>query len=242
MSRRIAGWVSLGCVVALAAILPLRSAAQSLQSPNYRFEESSLGAGGLIQSSSANYKADGAAGAFAVGDAASANLQVKAGPKTSPDPTLSFIVDDTSADFGVFSPTAAAVTTSTFTVSNYTSYGYTVQIEGEAPSNGAHTIDAMATTASPQIGTEQFGINLVANTAPQSIGANPDQGEFGAGVASPNYGESNKFRYVSGEAIATAPKSSGITSFTMTYMINVEGLTPGGKYTSDQTIVVIGTY
>jgi hypothetical protein len=92
------------------------------------------------------------------------------------------------------------------------------------------------------VGAEQFGINLVANTQPESFGANPDQGQFGAGSASPNYGTSNQYRYVNGETIATSPKSSGITTYTVSYIINVGSLTPGGQYTSNQAIVCTPTF
>jgi hypothetical protein len=44
------------------------------------------------------------------------------------------------------------------------------------------------------------------------------------------------------ETIATAPKSSGVTTFTITYVLNVRSLTPGGQYTSSQQLVCIATY
>ena len=93
-----------------------------------------------------------------------------------------------------------------------------------------------------QIGIEQFGINLVANTAPASVGANPVFGLFASGAASPNYGSSNTYRYVSGETIALAEKSSGVTTYTISYIANVGNLTPGGQYKSNQIIICTGTY
>jgi hypothetical protein len=75
----------------------------------------------------------------------------------------------------------------TFSVLNYTSYGYVVQIFGDPPTNGTHTIVPMSTTGASQISEEQFGINLVANTVPSSIGANPDNGQFGFGSVESNY-------------------------------------------------------
>lgn len=230
-------------VLGVGIVLSFASTASAeLQSNSFRFEESTLGSGGLMQSSSANYSATDAIGDVAIGEAASANYQVQAGSKTSPDPTLSVAIDGTGADFGSFSATASSVATATFSVSNYTSYGYVVQVTGTEPRNGNHTIDALATETSPQVGTKQFGMNLVANTSPQSVGANPDQGEFGKGIAGPNYSTPNKFRFVSGETIATAPSSSGVTKFTITYMANVDGLTVGGQYQTDQVLVVTGTY
>lgn len=216
--------------------------AETLQSPNYKFDESTLGAGGLVQSNSANYQASSSIGDLATGNAASSNFQVESGSKTTNDPALSFSIPGTGANFGSFSPTSAAVTTSNFSVSNYTAYGYVVQIVGSPPSNGSRTLSAMTTTGASAAGIEQFGINLVANTSPTSVGANPDNGQFGFGTAAPNYGTSNMFRYVSGETIATAPKSSGVTNYTLSYLVNVGSLTPGGEYTSNQTLIVTGTY
>ena len=108
----------------------------------------------------------------------------------------------------------------------------------------------MATTAASQAGVEQFGVNLVANTSPVNFGANPDNGQFGFGVigngpGSPgyaNYSTPNQFRYVSGDTIASAPKSSGQTTYTLSFIANVAGVTPGGKYLSNQLLIVTGTY
>jgi hypothetical protein len=211
-------------------------------SAHYHIDESSIDAGGLIQSSSTNFQASSAIGDLGVGNSASANYQVEAGSKTTNDPALSFAVNTGTADFGSFTASAASTANATFSVLNYTSYGYVVQIAGNAPSNGSHTIPAMATTGASVPGTEQFGINVVANTSPISFGANPDHGQFGFGSASANYGTSNQFRYVSGETIATAPKSSGVTTYTLSYIVNVTSLTPGGQYASNQTLIVTGTY
>lgn len=226
-----------------AALLIVAAAyAESAQSPSYRFEESTVGGGGLVPSSSTNYQSVLSVGDNAVGNSASDNFQTEAGSQTTNDPTLSFAVDNGLANFGAFSPSAAAVATSTFWVSNYTSHGYVVQIAGNPLSNGAHTLPAMTTSGPSQTGIEQFGINLVANTLPTSVGANPNQGQFGQGVAAPNYGTSNTYRYVSGETIALAPKSSGVTSYTISYIVNVGSLTPGGQYSSQQVIICTGTY
>ena len=100
----------------------------------------------------------------------------------------------------------------------------------------------MATAGPSQVGIEQFGINLVANTSPVSFGSNPDNGQFGFGQANNSYDDANNYRYVSGETIAEAPKTSGKTIYTISYLVNVGALTPGGQYTANQTLIVIGTY
>lgn len=216
--------------------------ADTLQSSNYKFDESSIGSGGSIQSSSTNYQSIDAIGSTAIGNSTSANYQIEAGSKTTSEPTLSFAVNNGNANFGSFTPSGASTATATFSVSDYTSYGYVVQLLGNPPSNGAHTLPAMTTTGPSVAGTEQFGVNLVANTSPTSLGANPDHGQFGFGSATANYGTSNQYRYVSGESIVSAPKSSGVTIYTLSYIVNVASLTPGGQYSSAQVLICTGTY
>lgn len=212
------------------------------KSSNFQFDESSIGTGGMYGASSNNYKATSSIGDTAIGNSGSANFQTESGTKTPRDPTLSFKVTSTNAQFGKLSPTQASTATSTFSVSNYTSFGYVVQLYGKPPTYMNHSISAMDTTGTSQPGVEQFGINLVANTSPLSFGANPDNGQFGFGSVMPDYSVANKFRYVSGETIARADKSSGETKYTISYLVNVTALTPGGTYNSDQTLVVTGTY
>jgi len=243
MPKRLTGWIRVFLILAFCVAAQTTAVyADPLQSTNYRFDESTIGAGGLIQSSSANYQGTDAVGDVAIGNAASTNYQVNAGSKTTNDPTLSFSLNSGGINFGSFTASSATVTTASFSVSDYTSYGYVVQIVGGPPTNGSHTLPAMTTTGASQSGIEQFGINLVANTSPSSVGANPDNGQFGFGAATTNYGTSNQYRYVSGETIAQAPKSSGLTAYTISYLVNVAGLTPGGQYTSNQTLIVTGTY
>lgn len=216
--------------------------AETSQSSNYSFSESSLGPGGLIQSGSANYQGSNGANDLVVGNASSGNYQIDTGSTTTNDPALSFSVNNANAYFGSFSTTQTATATANFSVSNYTSYGYAVQIIGDPPTDGIHTIKAMTTTDISRVGTEQFGINLVANTSPSSFGANPNNGQFGFGSVKADYASSNNFRYVSGETIAEAPRSSGVTIYTISYIVNVSSLTPGGQYTSNQSINITGTY
>lgn len=216
--------------------------AEGPQSPNYRFDESTLGSGGMIQSSSASYRSSGAVSDLAVGEAASNNYQVVAGSQTTHEPNLTFSMNGFTSNFGSFSAAAPATATATFSISNYTAYGYVVQIAGDTLKNGTHSIDPLSSATASQTGTDQFGMNLVANTSPNSVGSNPIYEIFGIGTVAPNYGSPNQFRFVSGETIATASKSSGKTTYTITYLANVDTLTPGGQYSTHHTLIVTGTY
>ena len=196
----------------------------------------------MLQSASTNYTGSSAFSDLDVGISTSNNFQVATGPQAPRDPMLSFTMLSSVASFGTFTPSSTMTATASFSVSNYTSYGYVVQIYGTTPTHDTHSIDAMAATNTSQAGVEQFGINLVANTSPASFGANPNNGQFGYGSVMSNYATPDNFRYVSGETIARATKNSGVTVYTISYVVNVAPLTPGGTYTADQTLIVTGTY
>ncbi len=231
-----------GMANTLANLTIARDLNSGMDSANYSLIESDLGGGGLLNSSSANYQSALSTGDGAIGNSSSGNFQINAGSQTTQDPRLAVSINNTNAAFGLFGPATTATATSSFSVIDYTSYGYAVQIGGNPPSYQGHTLPGMATTAAPTPGTEQFGINLVANTSPTNFGANPAYGPNGVGSASANYGTPNKFRYVSGETIATAPKSSGETTYTISYIADVSSLTPGGQYTGGQYIICTATY
>lgn len=238
------GLIGLGLSVAtlFGSMFAVAFADSDLNSAHYHLDESVVGGGGLVQSSSPSFQSREAIGDAAVGNSSSTNFQIDSGNVTPAYPALIFGITNSNAIFNDFSPAAAATATSTFEVSDYTSYGYTVQIIGSPPAYGAHTIAAMASNNVSKPGTEQFGINLVHNTSPTNFGADPDHGQFGVGSAATNYNTPNSFRYVEGETIASAPKSSGVTTYTISYLVNVTSVTPGGSYTSNQQLICTGTY
>lgn len=216
--------------------------AETIQSNNFKMDETSVGTSGPLNATSTNYGVTDATGDLGVGNAQSSNYQVNAGSKTTGDPALSFSVNTSVSDFGALTATQARTATATFSVINYTTYGYVVQIFGSTPSNSGHSIPAMSMPDASVVGTEQFGINLVANTSPVSFGSNPDNGQFGFGSVASNYANANQFYYQDGDIIAQATKDSGLTNYTISYLINVASLTPGGTYSAAQTLVVTGTY
>lgn len=223
------------------------ASAQS-SSSNYRIDESFIGPGGSLESNSTNFgTAPGqqAVGNTAVGESESSNYRAQSGSVTTDDPSLSCTVGSSSVNFGSLSTSVASTATATFSVLNYTAYGYVVQIVGSPPSTGSYTLAGMSSNGSSTPGTEQFGINLVANTAPTTFGANPVQtpdSSFSSGAAATNYNTTNSYRYVSGETIASAGESSGLTDYTISYIINTATTTAGGSYTGEQTVVCVGTY
>lgn len=217
-------------------------------SPGYRIDESSIGPGGNLESTSSGFRLE--AGQQAVGNggavnAASTTFQTQGGNVTASEPRLICVVDAAAINFGAFSPGSTQTATATFRVLNYTAYGYSVNIIGPPPQMGGYTLIGMNPSGPSQVGTEQFGINLVANTSPSNIGAFPQQipdNTFSFGDATPNYITPNTYRYISGESIAFAPKSSGETAYTISYIVNVSAQTPGGTYRGNNVILCTGTY
>lgn len=228
----------MACLIMLATPL----LASALQSNNYRLDESTLGQGGVPESESANYKGSSSTGDLGVGESNSTNFGFEGGSVTPDQPRLAFEVTDGTVDFPTFSADTPAMGESTFTVLNYTTFGYAVFIIGDGPTNDGHEIAPMATPDVSTPGFEQFGINLVSNAVPEVIGANPVHGHFAFGDAGPDYDTANNYKYSSGDMIASAPRSSGQTDYTISYLVNVARLTPGGQYTSDLSLVVVGTY
>lgn len=216
--------------------------AEILKSSNFQLDNSQLGNMSENTSTSTSYGITAALGDLASGNTKSGNYQVTAGSNTTSLPSLAFSVNNVAANFGTLSASTTSTSTSTFSVRNYTTYGYVVQVSGTPPINSGHTIAPMNILGPSQTGIEQYGMNLVANTLPASLGSNPDNGQFGFGSVMGNYAVPNKYYYADGDIIAQALKDSGITNYTISYILNVAGLTPGGTYTGNQTLIVTGTY
>ncbi len=219
-------------------------AAQS-SSSNFSVNEVFFGTGGSLHDCSANYCAKLSAGETGVGNTSSTNYQAQAGFNTDRTPFLEFKVNNTNVDVGVLTSTTTKTANATFSVKTYLSSGYMVKQTSPGPTNGSYTLAGLASPSSPAPGTEQFGINLVANTSPASFGANPAQNPgttFSYGQVAPGYNTPNKYKYVQNDTIATSDSSSGETDYTISYIFNVSNLTAGGTYTLNHVLVATATY
>lgn len=217
----------------------------ALSSSNYKIEEDFVGGGGSVDSSSSSYQSQDSIGAPAVGDSESASNRTQSGATTTDDPMLELSVNTASVSLGSLSTSLTRTGSATFSVRNYTSYGYVIQIIGTPPTSNGHSLTNLVSATASSSGTEQFGLNLVANTSPTSFGADPVQvpsSSFSFGQAQSGYATTNNYKYNSGDVIASAPKSSGQTDYTVSYIANISNQTPAGSYSGHQTIVCTGTY
>jgi len=218
--------------------------ANALKSANYQLIEPVVGGVGSNNSSSANLQVRTSGALIGSGTSSDTGAQIEGGHQTTGNPALSFGIVNANVTFGTFSPTSTATATSSFEVSDYTSYGYIVQIFGTPPTNSSngYSIAPLKTNAASIAGTDQYGIDLVANTQPTTFGANPYFGQFGSGSIAPNYNTANSYRFDNGDEIAYSGKSSGLTTYTISYIVNVGSLDPGGQYQATQNIVCTATY
>jgi hypothetical protein len=237
---------------------------QQTCSNNYGVSESFFGSGGELDASSTNYRAKQSAGELTVGNTKGTAYQAQAGFNTDRTEWVEIHVQDTAVNMGVLSTSHPNVGTAQFYVKSYLSSGYVVQTWGGPPKNGAHSFATPSTPTASAAGTEQFGINLAANTGITGAvdGAGASMPNFGAvptqdpdstfsfgeandgsvGGASQVYDTANAFKYTDGDIIAFSTSSSGYTHYTISYLFNISAITPGGTYTMNQSLVATATY
>ena len=247
--------VALGGIVSIVVLAgnPVAFAAQS-SSSHYSVDEVFVGSGGELNACSAHYCSKQSAGEVAAGNTAGSAFRAQAGFNTDRDPYIAFSVAGSSTDLGILSTAGTAHTTGAFAVKTYLASGYAVTLASDAPtSNGsnAHQLNSLATPTASSIGTEQFGINLTANTtsgpcsAPANFGADPVQvpdNTFSFGTVASGYNTCGLFKYVKGDIVANSNQSSGETDYTISFIYNISSVTPDGLYTFNGTLVATSTY
>lgn len=214
-------------------------------STHYQVNEVFFGSGGALNNCSSNYCAKESLGETAVGNTSSANYQAQGGFNTDRYPYIEINVNNTSIDLGVLRPNSTKTATASFSVKAYLAHGYEVINASDPPTNDAYTMQTPSTPTASAVGTEQFGINLVANTSPATFGANPvyvPDATFSFGQVASNYNTTNVYMYAKGDEIAYSNASSSYTTFTISYIFNISNVTPGGIYTMNHVLVATGTY
>lgn len=240
--RKVFGWRNL-VFVGLLLVFGTPVLAQST-STNYMVNEFKFGIGGELDPSSASYRGQ-QSGEMTVGNTASTSYQAQAGFNTTDVPYLEFVVTNASIDLGYLSLNNTKTANATFYVRAYLSSGYVVRTESNPPTNGSYNMSGMLAAGSASPGTEQFGINLVANTLPATFGANPTHSpdsSFGFGAAAAGYNTPNTYKYVKGDVIASSAKSSGQTNYTLSYIFNISPTTPAGQFVLSHILVATATY
>lgn len=238
----------MGALVALFVLVfapPLFAAESS--SSNWSVDRTFFGAGGELNACSGTYCAKQTAGEIAAGHTAGQAFRAQAGNNVDSEPYLAFSVAGSSMDLGYLSKAGTASTIGTFAVKTYLASGYVVQLASDPPKNTAlsgHMINALSTPTASSPGTEQFGINLRDNSTP-NVGFDPVQvpdNTFSFGTVAADYNTPNLYKYVKGDTIASSSKSTGETDYTISFIYNIDDLTPDGEYIFNGTLVATSTF
>ena len=242
-----------GVVLAPFAFTQFVLAVPTSTSANYGVDMFSMTSGGINDMNSASYSGRATLGDTGAGNTGSATYQAYGGFTTTEDPYLEFTVTNPNVDLGVLSAATTATTTATFSVRTYLASGYNVVTASDPPVTGAgptlHYLTGLTSPTASATSTEQFGINLVANTLPASLSGGvskiPQQipdASYSFGVAATGYNTPNQYKYVKGDTIASSPKSSGTTIYTISYIYNISAVTPAGLYLLNHVLVATSTY
>ncbi len=203
--------------------------------------ESEFGAMSSEESCSTQYCAKAS-----LGEVGSANSETTAefGEAEYSEPILEMIVTPGDSNLGVLTTERTATKTTEVKIRNHLSGGYILLIIGDPPKFGDHALATPSTPSLSVLGTEQFGMNIVANSNP-NLGADPvqvpaDSGVFGE--AGENYATANMFMYTSGGVFARSTQDSGGTDYTISMIVNISNSTPSGRYSGDFSAVLVPAY
>lgn len=216
--------------------------ATTTTSPNYEASETEFGAGAALETCSGEYCASATIGSIG-GNTSSENFMASFSElnKDDEEPLLELMIEPGESDLGKLDIDRTATRTMMLHVRSHFAGGYTVQIVGSPPSFEGYMLASPLEPVASLIGTEQFGINVVANSEPQ-VGADPvsteQDKEIVQAVASEKYGTPNKFAYINGDIVARTKSESSQIRYTVSMIVNVAGTTPAGHYSGDFSAIV----
>lgn len=160
------------------------------------------------------------------------------------DESLTFTLASTAVVLTQPTTTSTGTGTSAMTVSTNAATGYTIGYSGTTLTSGVKTIDAMATQAVSATNTKQFGLNLRLNTTATStpaIGA--DKTGLGTGTPATGYQTADQFKFnTAGDVVATASIPTNTNTFTTSYIVNMDGSTAAGVYSTILTYTATANF
>ena len=143
-------------------------------------------------------------------------------------------------DMGTLSENSTLTAQSQMAVGTNATAGFVITANGSTMSAGTNTIKPLATPTPSRVGENQFGINLVENTAP-SIGLNPE-GDWANATASSDYAQPDMYKYKSGDIVASSPNVSLMKKFTVSYIVNASKDLKPGIYTTTINFIASGRF
>lgn len=144
------------------------------------------------------------------------------------------------ADMGTLSKDDTLTAQSQMAVGTNASSGFVITANGNPLTAGTNVIDGSIFPADSEIGTNQFGINLVENSE-LGVGNDPE-GTWANAVPSADYAQPNKYKYVPGDVIAYSPNVSLMKKFTVSYIVNASPSLKAGVYTTTINFIASGRF
>lgn len=234
---RLSGGALAAALFIVVALVGGSAFAQQSSSDNYQMVESQFGSTSSNESCSDGYCASVSIGNDSGSSATTANF----GEANYSEPLLEMIVIPGEGNLGQLTTEKAGTKTMQVKIRNYLTGGYRLQLIGDAPKYGGHSLYALPTPTTSQPGKEQFGINLISNTSP-SVGVNPiaqPGGGDALGTVLANYKIQNQFMYVNGQTVAETTTNTGGGDYTISMIVNISNKTPAGQYSGDFAAVVL---
>lgn len=148
--------------------------------------------------------------------------------------------DNYYTDMGNLSPDETLVAQSQMMVGTNATGGFSIVAVGTPPAAGTNIIEPATTPSVSMPGTNQFGINLVANSNPE-VGLDP-QGVWANAVPSPDYSVPNQYKFVSGDEVAFSPNVSLMKKFTVSYILNASPSLRAGAYNTTINFIASGRF
>lgn len=208
------------------------------QSDNYVIWADVFSAGGQEGSGSTNYLLSDTISEAVIRSATTTatSYGIKEGfRELEPDQFLSFSLSTADLDLGILSTGSVTTGSHTMTVDTNATNGFSITVSGNSLTQGANVIDAIGgAEAASNPGSEQFGVNLVANAAP-AVGANPSGVGTPLGAAANHYRIADQFAFGSGDTVATSTTDIVATTFTVSYITNIAAGTPSSNYQTTLT-------
>lgn len=140
---------------------------------------------------------------------------------------------------GDFSTNAARTGRMQMAVSTNAANGYAIYVNGNSLASGTNVLPGLNTPTLSLPGTSQFGINLRANSNPQS---GEDPVGPGSGMPYGDYNIPDRFVFRSGDVVATKNNVEDYRKYTVTYLVNISSQQPVGVYAGTYTYVAIGNF
>lgn len=144
------------------------------------------------------------------------------------------------SDLGELSDEEVVAAQSQMAVGTNASAGFAIVVHGATMTAGTNTIPALEAPTESRPGVGQFGINLVANTEPQ-VGGDPE-GDWVNAIASADYAQPDRYKFVSGDTVAYSPNVSLMKKFTVSYIVNSGPNVRPGVYNTTVNFIATGRF